>query len=115
MPGSRSGDPTVLPLNRCSSSGTRLTRPEPSSSGVRLARRRYQAKDRGRPPGLVRPGFYRCRPIPILAAPGHMTRQSMDIPKYFQDYLTVGAFAALGVVLVMVMLGVAAVLRPSNP
>lgn len=34
---------------------------------------------------------------------------------YFQDYLTVGAFAALGVVLVMVMLGVAAVLRPSNP
>lgn len=39
----------------------------------------------------------------------------MDIPIYFQDYLTVGAFAALGVVLVMVMLGVASVLRPSNP
>lgn len=39
----------------------------------------------------------------------------MDITSYFQDYLTVGAFAALGVVLVMVMLGVAAVLRPSNP
>jgi len=39
----------------------------------------------------------------------------MDITTYFQDYLTVGAFAALGVVLVMVMLGVAAVLRPSNP
>lgn len=34
---------------------------------------------------------------------------------YFQDYLTVGAFAGLGVVLVLVMLGVAAVLRPSNP
>lgn len=39
----------------------------------------------------------------------------MDIPVYFQDYLTVGAFAALGVVLVLVMLGVAAVLSPSNP
>ena len=39
----------------------------------------------------------------------------MEIPVYFQDYLTVGAFAALGVVLVMVMLGVAAVLRPHNP
>lgn len=39
----------------------------------------------------------------------------MDIPAYFQDYLTVGAFAALGVVLVMVMLGVASVLSPNNP
>lgn len=39
----------------------------------------------------------------------------MDISTYFQDYLTVGAFAALGVVLVLVMLGVAAVLRPNNP
>ncbi len=39
----------------------------------------------------------------------------MDISTYFQDYLTVGAFAALGVVLVMVMLGIAAVLRPTNP
>lgn len=39
----------------------------------------------------------------------------MDITPYFQDYLTVGAFAALGVVLVMVMLGVASVIRPSNP
>ena len=34
---------------------------------------------------------------------------------YFQDYLTVGVFAALGVVLMMVMLGVASVLRPTNP
>lgn len=34
---------------------------------------------------------------------------------YFQDYLTVGAFLALGAVLVMIMLGVASVLRPSNP
>lgn len=40
---------------------------------------------------------------------------TMDISTYFQDYLTVGAFAALGVVLVMVMLGVASVLRPTNP
>lgn len=34
---------------------------------------------------------------------------------YFESYLTVGAFAALGVVLVLVMLGVASILRPSNP
>ena len=34
---------------------------------------------------------------------------------YFESYLTVGAFAALGAVLVLVMLGVAAVLRPSKP
>lgn len=34
---------------------------------------------------------------------------------YFESYLTVGAFVALGAVLVMVMLGVAAVFRPSNP
>lgn len=34
---------------------------------------------------------------------------------YFESYLTVGAFAALGAVLVLVMLGVAAVLRPANP
>lgn len=39
----------------------------------------------------------------------------MDITSYFQDYLTVGAFAVLGVVLVLVMLGVASVLRPTNP
>ena len=34
---------------------------------------------------------------------------------YFESYLTVGAFAALGAVLVMMMLGVAAILRPSKP
>ncbi len=34
---------------------------------------------------------------------------------YFESYLTVGAFAALGAVLVLVMLGVAAVLRPAKP
>ena len=34
---------------------------------------------------------------------------------YFESYLTVGAFVALGAVLVLVMLGVAAVLRPSKP
>lgn len=39
----------------------------------------------------------------------------MDLTPYFQDYVTVGAFLALGVVLVMVMLGIAAVLSPSNP
>ena len=35
--------------------------------------------------------------------------------QYFESYLTVGVFAALGVVLVMVMLGIAAVLSPRNP
>ena len=35
--------------------------------------------------------------------------------EYFQSYLTVGAFAALGAVLVLVMLGVASVLRPTKP
>jgi NADH-quinone oxidoreductase subunit A len=34
---------------------------------------------------------------------------------YFESYLTVGAFAALGAVLVLVMLGVASVLRPVKP
>ncbi|MDX1469041.1 MAG: NADH-quinone oxidoreductase subunit A [Acidimicrobiia bacterium] len=34
---------------------------------------------------------------------------------YFESYLTVGAFAALGAVLVMIMLGIAAVVRPNNP
>jgi NADH-quinone oxidoreductase subunit A len=35
--------------------------------------------------------------------------------EYFESYLTVGAFAALGAVLVLVRLGVAAVIRPSKP
>lgn len=34
--------------------------------------------------------------------------------EYFQDYITVGAFAALGVVLVVAILGVASIIRPSN-
>ena len=34
---------------------------------------------------------------------------------YFESYLTVGAFAALGAVLVLGMLGVASILRPNNP
>ncbi len=34
---------------------------------------------------------------------------------YFEDYITVAVFAAVGVGLVAVMLGVAAILRPSNP
>jgi NADH-quinone oxidoreductase subunit A len=34
---------------------------------------------------------------------------------YFESYLTVGAFAALGAVLVLIMLGVASVLRPTKP
>lgn len=35
--------------------------------------------------------------------------------QYFQDYITVGAFAALGMVLVGAILGVASIIRPSNP
>lgn len=35
--------------------------------------------------------------------------------EYFESYLTVGAFAALGAVLVLGMLGVASVLRPVKP
>lgn len=35
--------------------------------------------------------------------------------EYLQDYLTVGAFLAVGAVLVLVMLGVASIIRPSNP
>ena len=35
--------------------------------------------------------------------------------EYFESYLTVGAFAALGAVLVLVMLGVASILRPNKP
>lgn len=34
---------------------------------------------------------------------------------YFEQYITVGVFAALGVVLVAALLGLATVLRPSNP
>ena len=34
---------------------------------------------------------------------------------YFEQYITVGVFAALGIVLVAALLGVAAVLRPTNP
>ena len=34
---------------------------------------------------------------------------------YFEQYITVGVFAALGIVLVAALLGVASVLRPSNP
>lgn len=34
---------------------------------------------------------------------------------YFESYLTVGAFAALGAILVLIMLGVASVLRPTKP
>lgn len=34
---------------------------------------------------------------------------------YFQDYITVGVFAAVGALLVVAILGVAAVIRPSNP
>ncbi|HEU4750460.1 MAG TPA: NADH-quinone oxidoreductase subunit A [Acidimicrobiia bacterium] len=51
---------------------------------------------------------------PYTRRPDATTRFDRMSP-YFQDYLTVGFFAALGVVLVMIMLGVASVLRPTNP
>jgi len=34
---------------------------------------------------------------------------------YFQDYVTVAAFAALGVVLVLALLGIASIFRPAHP
>lgn len=34
---------------------------------------------------------------------------------YFQDYVTVAAFGALGVVLVLALLGIASVFRPAHP
>ena len=37
------------------------------------------------------------------------------VSEYFQDYITVAAFAAFGVVLVAVTLGVTYLVRPSNP
>lgn len=50
-----------------------------------------------------------------ILARGHCPSTPRGMSTYFESYLTVGAFAALGIVLVLVMLGVAAVLRPSNP
>jgi NADH-quinone oxidoreductase subunit A len=37
------------------------------------------------------------------------------VTPYFEQYLTVAAFAALGVVLVVAILGVSSLVRPSNP
>ncbi len=70
----------------------------------------HRAERRANLPGA---GFGGGGEIPILAGrhPGTSERMSA----YFQDYITVGVFAAVGVGLVAVMLGVAAVLRPSNP
>jgi NADH-quinone oxidoreductase subunit A len=50
----------------------------------------------------------------ILAHPVHETQAGV-VTEYFQDYITVGAFAALGAILVVGMLGVASLLRPDNP
>ncbi len=50
----------------------------------------------------------------ILAA-GSYSSTNRGMSTYFESYLTVGAFAALGAVLVLVMLGVASVLRPTKP
>jgi NADH-quinone oxidoreductase subunit A len=60
------------------------------------------------------PDFDLKLPVRILARGGVLSTLTGMSP-YFESYLTVGAFAVLGAVLVMVMLGVAAVLRPTNP
>jgi NADH-quinone oxidoreductase subunit A len=59
-------------------------------------------------------GFGWPTPVPILATV-HGERFPGFMSQYFQDYVTVGVFAALGVVLVAAILGVASVVRPSNP
>jgi len=50
-----------------------------------------------------------------ILARGPSFQSDRGMSEYFQSYLTVGAFAALGAVLVLGMLGVASVLRPSKP
>lgn len=50
-----------------------------------------------------------------ILASGQFFGNLRGMSPYFESYLTVGAFAALGAVLVLVMLGVAAVLRPVKP
>lgn len=50
-----------------------------------------------------------------ILARGQFSATRLGMSPYFESYLTVGAFAALGAVLVLVMLGVASVLRPTNP
>ena len=42
-------------------------------------------------------------------------RKQSALSPYFEQYLTVAAFAALGVVLVVGILGVSSLVRPSNP
>jgi len=37
------------------------------------------------------------------------------VSPYFQDYVTVAAFAALGLVLVLALLGLASIFRPAHP
>ena len=54
-------------------------------------------------------------PIRGRDRPRFVRESGEGVSAYFQDYITVGSFSALGVVLVIVMLGVAALLRPSNP
>ena len=50
-----------------------------------------------------------------ILARGPTAGYQRGMSTYFESYLTVGAFAALGAVLVLVMLGVASIIRPSNP
>lgn len=59
-------------------------------------------------------GSFGVDTAPYTRRRGHKGRFP-QMSRYFQDYLTVGFFAGLGVVLVMIMLGVASVLRPNKP
>src|SRR5690606_26385752 len=103
---------TELPPRQRYRSATRFLKRRPDESGTakptagRYHRRPHAPTGRRIRARLSR-SYTRSRRSSIPA--------EMDISTYFQDYLTVGAFAGLGVVLVLVMLGVAAVLRPSNP
>ena len=60
------------------------------------------------------PDFDPAKGLRILARTPYQGHKK-GLCTYFESYLTVGAFVSLGVVLVMIMLGVAAVLRPSKP
>jgi len=51
----------------------------------------------------------------LILASGSDASDREGMSSYFESYLTVGAFAVLGAVLVLVMLGVASVLAPNNP
>lgn len=52
---------------------------------------------------------------PLILAASTYRATDRGMSTYFESYLTVGAFVVLGAVLVLIMLGVATVLRPTKP